>query len=263
MKEFIKKFLLILIYTLIIGIIYIFITTKGTLNIILKEFNNLNLVYFYLFIFIYIVGVIIIIITDMSKSNEKSDLKKLKLIIPKEDEYKTILNDENKEIYFRTPLFKKNEQRHYISDKFGNLLYKIKLTKTLPHIFTIYDPFNNEIGNIECDIYDLLTNKLIVNINKNKFEIEKKISTKDFLHSDWILTNLPYKVSFKDNKTIIKESRKEIAYIESFKKNIDASLLNYDIFINDKTKLIEISILTLSLILGNPIYKRMMLEGEV
>ena len=262
MKEFIKKFIFIILYTLIVGGLYVFITSKGKLKVILNEFNNMNLVYLYLFIFIYLLGVIVIIITDMSKSNEKSDLKKLKIKTPNKDEYETLLSSDNKEIYFRTPLFKNFDQRHYISDKSGNLLYKIKLTNTLPHLFKIYDLFDKEVGSVECDIFNSLTNKLIVNLNDKSFEIEKKISTKDFLHSDWILTNLPYKIIFKDNKTIIKEKNNEVAYIESYKKSIEDSLLNYNIFINVKCDILEISIIALSLILGNPIYKRMMLEGE-
>lgn len=262
MGEFIKKTIIIILYTIIIIGLYLFITTYGTLKVILSEFSNINLVYFYLFIFIYIIGVIYIILIDMSKNSEKNDLKKLKLIIPDKEEYESIINNKDNEIMFRTPIFKKNYQRHYICDNNGNVLYKIKLIKTLPHIFNIYDAFDEELGKVECDIFDSKTNKLVVELNKKSFEIEKKISTTDFLHSQWLLTNLPYKIIYKDNKTIIYDKAKELAYIESYKKSIEMSLLNYDICINDKKKILEVSIITLSLILGNPVYKRMMLEGE-
>jgi len=261
MGEFFKKFIIVILYTLIVIGLYLFITTNGTLKVILSEFSNINLVYFYLFIFIYIIGVISIIIADMSKSTEKKDLKKLKLKIPNINEYENKINNIEKEIKFRTPIFKCNDQRHYISDNKGNVLYKIKLIKTLPHVFNIYDANNKELGKVECDIFNNETNILFVNIGDKEFEIEKKISTTDFLHSEWILTKLPYKVTYKNNKTIIKEKNKEIAYIESYKKSIEGSLLNYDISINDKDKILEISIITLSLILGNPVYKRMILEG--
>jgi len=259
MGEFIKKLIIIIFYTFIIIGLYLFITTNGTLEVILSEFSNINLVYFYLFIFIYVIGVIFIILLDMSKSSEKKDLKKLKLRIPNKDEYDELFDNEN--FLFRTPLFKNIDQRHYISDKNGIILYKIKVVKTLPHVFNIYDAYNNELGKVECDIFNNETNKLEVAINNKSFTIEKKISTKDFLHSDWILTNLPYKVTYSNNKTIVKEKTKEIAEIESFKKSIEKSLLNYDMNIKNKDKVLEVSIITLSLILGNPVYKRMILEG--
>jgi len=259
MNEFIKKFIIIILYTLIVIGLYFFITTNGTLKVILSEFSNINLVYFYLFIFIYVIGVIFIILLDMSKSSEKKDLKKLKLRIPNKDEYDELFDNEN--FLFRTPLFKNIDQRHYISDKNGIILYKIKVVKTLPHVFNIYDAYNNELGKVECDIFNNETNKLEVEVNNKSFVIEKKISTTDFLHSDWILTNLPYKVTYKNNKTIVKEKTKEIASIESYKKSIEDSLLNYDMTIKNKDKVLEVSIITLSLILGNPVYKRMILEG--
>lgn len=259
MNEFIKKFIIIILYTLIVIGLYFFITTNGTLEVILSEFSNINLVYFYLFIFIYVIGVIFIIILDMSKSSEIKDLKKLKLRIPKREEYDKLFVSE--QFLFRTPFFKNNDQRHYVSDNNGNILYKIKVVKTLPHIFNIYDAYDNELGKVECDIFNNETNKLVVDINNKNFTIEKKISTTDFLHSDWILTNLPYKVTYKNNKTIVKEKTKEIAYIESYKKSIEDSLLNYDMIIKNKDKVLEVSIITLSLILGNPVYKRMILEG--
>jgi len=259
MGEFIKKLIIIIFYTFIIIGLYLFITTNGTLEVILSEFSNINLVYFYLFIFIYVIGVIFIILLDMSKSSEKKDLKKLKLRIPNKEEYDKFFGSEN--FLFRTPLFKNTDQRHYVSDSNGNILYKIKVVKTLPHIFNIYDAYDNELGKIECDIFNNETNKLVVDINNKNFTIEKKISTKDFLHSEWILINLPYKVIYKDNKTIVKEKTKEIAYIESYKKSIEDSLLNYDMYIKNKNNVLEVSIITLSLILGNPVYKRMILEG--
>jgi len=259
MNEFIKKFIIIILYTLIVIGLYFFITTNGTLQVILSEFSNINLVYFYLFLFIYIIGVVFIILLDMSKSSEKKDLKKLKLQIPNKEEYDKLFVSE--EFLFRTPIFKSSDQRHYISDNNGNVIYKIKLIKTLPHVFNIYDAFDNELGKVECDIFNNETNKLEVAINNKSFTIEKKISTKDFLHSDWILTNLPYKVTYSNNKTIVKEKTKEIAEIESFKKSIEKSLLNYDMNIKNKDKVLEVSIITLSLILGNPVYKRMILEG--
>lgn len=259
MNEFIKKIIIIILYTLMVIGLYFFITTNGTLKIILSEFSNINLVYFYLFIFIYIIGVIFIILLDISKSSEKKDLKKLKLRIPNKEEYDKLF--ESEQFLFRTPLFKNNDQRHYVSDNNGNILYKIKVVKTLPHIFNIYDTYDNELGKVECDIFNNETNKLMVDINDKSFTIEKKISTTDFLHSDWILTNLPYKVTYKNNKTIVKEKTKEIAYIESYKKSIEDSLLNYDMTIKNKDRVLEVSIITLSLILGNPVYKRMILEG--
>lgn len=259
MNEFIKKFIIIILYTLIIVGLYFFITTNGTLEVILSEFSNINLVYFYLFIFIYVIGILFIILLDMSKSNEKKDLKKLKLRIPNKEEYDKLFECDS--FLFRTPLFKNYDQRHYISDSKGNILYKIKLVKTLPHIFNIYDAYDNELGKVECDIFNNETNKLIVELNKKNFIIEKKISTTDFLHSEWILTKLPYKVSYSNNKTIVKDKTKEIAYIESYKKSIEDSLLNYDMTIKNKDKVLEVSIITLSLILGNPVYKRMILEG--
>jgi len=259
MGEFVKKTIIIILYSIIIMGLYFIITTNGTLEVIIKEFKNIKLVYFYLFIFIYVIGVIFIIILDMSKSSEKKDLKKLKLRIPNEEEYDRLFD--NEKFLFRTPIFKNNDQRHYISDNNGNILYKIKVIKTLPHIFNIYDAYDNELGKVECDIFNNETNKLVVDINNKNFTVEKKISTTDFLHSEWILTNLPYKITYKNNKTIVKEKTKEIAYIESYKKSIEDSLLNYDMIIKNKDKVLEISIITLSLILGNPVYKRMILEG--
>ena len=85
----------------------------------------------------------------------------------KEEEYDKLFESDN--FLFRTPLFKNYDQRHYISDNNGNILYKIKVVKTLPHVFNIYDAYDNELGKVECDIFNNETNKLEVEVNNKSF----------------------------------------------------------------------------------------------
>jgi len=166
------------------------------------------------------------------------------------DEYKKLLTNSNKDLIFRTSIIGSHNQRHYITNKEGNVLYKILLTNYRPDVFTIFDPFNNELGQLKTSVFDAFSikNTLIIN-NEEVFKFEKGV--KD-LKATYKLDSLNWKIeeNIDNNEFVIKSNDLSIGRV----KKIDFA--DYDIVVDDNNKILELSCLTLCFLLSDEHYRR-------
>lgn len=250
-KNGVKIFGYGLLSLIFLAFIYLIIISEGTMSVKWSEFTKTDIKILYVFAFIYILSFAIYLFYDPSENIEKRDLKKLGMKKPVSiDEYKKLLTNSNKDLIFRTSIIGSHNQRHYISDKKGNVLYKILLTNYRPDVFTIFDPFNNELGQLKTSIFDAFSikNTLIIK-NEEVFKFEKGVKE---LKATYKLDNLNWKIdeNIDNNEFIIKSNDSSIGRV----KKIDFA--DYDIVVDDNKKILELSCLALCILLSDEHYRR-------
>lgn len=243
-----------LLSLIFLALIYLIIISEGTMNIKWSEFTQKDVYTLYVFIAIYTIGFIIFLFYNPSQNIEKRDLKKLDMKKPiSVEQYIKLLEEDNKYLFLRTAVIGTHTQRHYISDKMGNIYYKIILTSNRPDVFTILDPFDNELGKLKTSVFDAfnIKNTLIIN-DKEVFKFEKYI--KD-LKADYKIESLNWDIEEnKDNhEFVIKSKKTTIGSIEPFELG---NIADYDIVVEDKNRKLELSCLALCLILSDEQYRR-------
>ena len=246
-----KGFTLIFGYGLLslifLSLIYLIVVSEGTMNIKWSEFTRIDINILYAFTFIYIMSFAIFLF--YKPNYEKKDLKKLNMKKSKSaEEYEKLLLSENKYLFLRTSTIGSHTQRHYISDKEGNVYYKILLTDIKPDVFTVYDVFDNELGQLKTSILDAfkIKNTFIIN-NKEIFKYEKGIKE---LKVEYKIEYLNWNIEEKYNEFIINFKSSNIGIIEKF------DFCDYDIVVEDKNKKLELSILAVCILLSDDDYRR-------
>lgn len=250
-KNGVKIFGYGLLSLIFLSFIYLIIISEGTMSVKWSEFTQTDIKILYVFAFIYILSFVIYLFYDPSKKIEKRDLKKLSMKKPISiDEYKKLLTNSNKDLIFRTSIIGTHNQRHYISDKEGTVYYKIFLTNYRPDVFTIYDPFNNELGQIKTSLFDAFNIKdtLIID-NKEVFKFEKGVKDLKATYKvnglNWTITE-----NIDNNEFTIKSSNSNIGSV----KKVDFA--DYDIVADNNNKILELSCLTLCFLLSDEHYRR-------
>lgn len=250
-KNGVKIFGYGLLSLIFLAFIYLIIISEGTMNVKWNEFTTTDIKILYVFAFIYILSFAIYLFYDPSEYIEKRDLKKLSMKKSVSvDEYEKLLANSNKDLIFRTAIIGSHNQRHYISDKDGNVYYKILLTNYHPDVFTIYDPFNNELGQLKTNLFDAFNIKdtLIID-NREVFKFEKGV--KDF-KATYKIDGLNWNIgeNIEKNEFVVESKSLSLGRI----KTIDFA--DYDIVVDDTNEILELCCLTLCILLSDEHYRR-------
>lgn len=143
--------------------------------------------------------------------NDAKAIRKLGLSVPSSEEYDAVIRVENGVVNVRSYLVEPYNQRFYISDESGKVLYKIKqLYGLVPDTYVIYDAFDIELGKIIAKVERLAPGYDVNIYGKSNFTVEK---ISDPMHQDYValglhmvfqgdFINLDYAVYSYDGQTL-------------------------------------------------------------
>ncbi|MCI8393897.1 MAG: hypothetical protein HFH86_00225 [Bacilli bacterium] len=125
------------------------------------------------YIIFYIVMILLILFQDESKRDQKIDQKQmayLEMKIPDKQNYIRI-KDQAVNLYIRMKKRTYYEQRLYISDQAGHVIYKIKQKYGVPS-YLIYDPYHEVVGSIKKSGYGHYSGYYDINLNGVSYQIQ-------------------------------------------------------------------------------------------
>ena len=231
----------ILLYTGAIFMIYIF-SMASYLGKDSFSPNEVPTIINVIVVVVYFVGLLFFV---FRKPNDtKSDnrlIKRLEMKVPKMDTWDSIKGN-TKNIYIRCWNINPYQQKFFISDLEGNLLYKVKQQYGyIPATYTVFDPYDRIIGSIKNRLIQFTpTFKIVIN-NQQEFEIKKTIEA---MSDNYKFETIPLSIKgdfYGFNYTVIsKDDNSIIAKIDTITIDGTDKLGNADIIIYNNKYSLEI-----------------------